>query len=109
MTPEILARLAVLNIQASADAREYFMLVRDDCVALVHRTAAGYSIGSSGLMIESGLAYLVWREGRPLLAGKGGETAAQADQVETLRKFSEDVKTALFPAAQSCESSSTGN
>ena len=47
------------------------------------------------MMTPQGLAYLVWRDGQPMLAAKGGETAATAEQVEAIRKFSEDLKAAL--------------
>jgi hypothetical protein len=46
-------------------------------------------------MTEQGLAYLVWRDGQPYLASKGGETPASAEQVETIRRFSEDLNNAL--------------
>src|SRR5438270_238395 len=61
--------------------------------------ANGLSLGSSGLMTETGMAYLVSREDRPFLAGHGGgETAATPEQVETVRRFSADLKTVLEDA-----------
>jgi hypothetical protein len=95
VTPEIAARLAALDIQAMAEAKEYFMLTRELCVAMVHRTAEGYSAGSAGMMTGNGLSYLVWREGRALLAGKGAVAEADQDQIDTIRKFSEDIKAAF--------------
>ena len=72
------------------------MFARDNLIALVERTAAGYgSIGSTGILTESGLAYLIWRDGRAFLAGKGFEYPATDEQVEAVRKFSEDLKAAL--------------
>ena len=68
--------------------------VRGDCIAAVGGTQGGNQ-GSTGLMTEQGLAYLVWRDGLPYLAAKGGETPATPEQVETIRKFSEDLNTAL--------------
>jgi hypothetical protein len=50
------------------------------------------------MMTEQGLAYLVWRDGLPYLAAKGGETPATPEQVETIRKFSADLKSALKSA-----------
>lgn len=89
-------RLAGLNIQIAAEGSKHFLFVRENCVALVERTEAGYgSIGSTGMMTESGLAYLIWRDGCALLAGKSGERPAEAAQVEAIRRFSEDLKTAL--------------
>ena len=89
-------RLAGLNIQIAAEAPKHFVFVRENCVALVERTEAGYgSIGSTGIMTESGLAYLVWREQVPVLAGKSGERPAEAAQIEAIQRFSQDLKTAL--------------
>jgi hypothetical protein len=53
------------------------------------------SLGSSGVMTEQGLAYLVWRDGAPWLCSHGNEVAAGAEQVDAIRKFSEDLKMAL--------------
>ena len=70
---------------------------RGDCMAAVGgpRGDAGINQGSTGMMTDQGLAYLVWRDGRPHLAAKGGETPATPEQVETIRRFSEDLNTAL--------------
>ena len=96
MTAEIAARLARSHIQLAADAKAHGLFTRDSCIALVERTGDRFgSIGSTGLMTPSGLAYLVWRDGHALLVGKGGETAAEPEQVEAIRKFSEDLKAAL--------------
>jgi hypothetical protein len=65
--------------------------IREDCIAVV----GGGSQGSTGMLTPQGLAYLVWRDGQPLLASKGVETPASPGQVEAIRKFSEDLKTAL--------------
>ena len=96
MTAGIAARLARCHIQLVSEAKAHFLFTRDECIALVERTGDGFgSIGSTGLMTQSGLTYLVWREGRALLVGKGGETAAEPAQVEAIRRFSEDLKAAL--------------
>ena len=94
MTPEISARLDAVEIEVGGEG-EYVMLTRSLCVAIARRTPDGLSLGSSGIMTERGLAYLVWREGRPLLASKGAEVEAPPEQLAELRKFSEDVKSAL--------------
>ena len=92
-------RLASLNIQIAAEGQKHFVFVRENCVALVERTETGYgSIGSTGMMTESGLAFLIWREGRPVLSGKSGERPAEAVEVESIRRFSEDLKSAVTPA-----------
>jgi len=72
------------------------MFARDNLVALVERTSEGYgSIGGTGVWTERGLAYLVWREERAYLAGKGFEEPATDEQVAAMRRFSEDLKAAL--------------
>ena len=78
------------------ETRAYAMFARDNLIALVKRTGEGYgSIGSTGILTERGLAYLVWRDGHALLAGKGFEQPATDEQVAAVRQFSEDLKAAL--------------
>ncbi len=50
------------------------------------------------MMTEQGLAYLVWRDGQPFLAAKGSETPATPEQVEAIRRFSQDLNSALNTA-----------
>ena len=96
MSPETAARLHDLHIQLLAEAKGHCQFGREACVARVERTEAGFgSIGSTGILTENGLAYLVWRDGRARLAAKSGETDAEAEQVEAVRRFSEDLKEAL--------------
>ena len=64
--------------------------VREECIAVV-----GGTQGSTGMLTPQGLAYLIWREGQPFLASKGAEVPATPEQVEAIRKFSEDLKSAL--------------
>lgn len=88
--------LGSTGIQLVTETRAYAMFARDNLIALVERTAGGYgSIGSTGIMTEQGLAYLVWRDGRAFLAGKGFELAAMDEQVAAVRRFSEDLKASL--------------
>jgi hypothetical protein len=96
VNPETAERLASRRIQVVADTRGHCIFTRDNCIALVARTAAGFgSIGSTGLMTDAGLAYLFWRDGRGVLLAKGSEVSAEAAQVEVIRQFSEDLKAAL--------------
>ena len=97
MSPEISARLTDLNIELAAQTTEYCLFVRGNCLALVRTAGDGLaSIGASGIMTENGIAYLVWSEGRSVLAAHGGhEQAATGEQLETIRRFSEDLKLAL--------------
>ena len=85
-----MSRLEDLNIRRMVEGPAVSIYVRDNCMA-----AVGSTQGSTGLMTEQGLAYLVWRDGQPYLAAKGGETPATPEQVETIRKFSEDLGAAL--------------
>ncbi len=88
--------LASAGIQIVSETPSYAMFARDHLIALVERTANGYgSIGSTGILTERGLAYVVWRDGQAWLAGKGFELPAAAEQVEAIRRFSEDLKAAL--------------
>ena len=96
MTPEVEARLESFGIGLVTESPAVSIFVRDVCVAMVGRGPGGIlSLGSTGMMTENGLAYLVWREGEPRLAAKGSEVAAAPDQVEAIRGFSEDLKRAL--------------
>ena len=96
LPPEIQARLRNHGIEVMAEAKGHLMLVRGECMVLVERKPAGLgSIGSTGLMTAGGLAFLVWREGREYLSAKGSAVEASDAQVEAVRAFSADVKTAL--------------
>ena len=70
------------------------LYVRGNCVAAVGPGGVANQ-GSTGLMTGDGLAFLVWREGVAMLAGKHGETAATGEQVQEILKFTEDLKAAL--------------
>ena len=94
MNPEIAARLQALHIECFATEKGYTLYTRENCAAIGH----GASLGSSGMMTDTGLAYLTWREGRAYFAAHGGgESPAAPEQVETLRRFSDDLKAALNP------------
>jgi hypothetical protein len=98
VTPEIAARLAESNIQMAAHAKDYCMFVRENCVALVQTAGDRFtSIGSSGLMTERGLAYLMWDGEKAMLSSHGNQVEANAGQVEAIRKFSEDLKKLIWP------------
>jgi hypothetical protein len=88
--------LGATGIHLLSEARGYCLFARDNLVALVARTPEGYgSIGSTGMWTERGIAYLIWREGRAYLAGKGFEQPASDEQVAAVQRFSEDLKAAL--------------
>ena len=96
MTPAIAARLQSCDIRLAAQARDICMFVRGNCMALAASAEERFiSLGSTGVMTENGLAYLVWRDGEPWLSAHGSQVAADAEQVEAIRGFSEDLKAAL--------------
>jgi hypothetical protein len=98
VTPEIAARLEACGILMAAQARDYCMFVRGNCAALAQGAEDGItSIGSSGIMTEIGLAYLVWHDGKAMLSSHGNQVEATAEQVEIIRRFSEDLKKIFGP------------
>jgi len=98
VTPELAGRLAAGGILMAAEAGDYCMFVRGNCVALVQSAGERFtSIGSSGMLTEKGLAYLVWSGGKAWLSSHGSQVEADAGQVEAIRKFSEDLKKAIWP------------
>ncbi|MEI9973300.1 MAG: hypothetical protein WDO73_15405 [Ignavibacteriota bacterium] len=98
MTAEIAERLAACDIQMAAQAKDYSMFVRGNCVALVQTVDDRFtSIGSSGMLTENGLAYLVWVDGKAMLSTHGSQVAADTEQVDAIRRFSEDLKSVIWP------------
>ena len=85
-----MSRLDEFGIRLMVEGPALSIYVRGDCIAVV-----GGTLGSTGMLTPQGLAYLIWRDGRPLLAAKGTETPATPQQVEAIGKFSEDLKAAL--------------
>ncbi|HLK69367.1 MAG TPA: hypothetical protein VKU19_38315 [Bryobacteraceae bacterium] len=52
-------------------------------------------LGSTGVGTDRGLAYLLLRDGRHMLAGHNFEIPAEPEQVEKIHRFSADLKQAL--------------
>jgi len=91
--------LGVTGIRLLSETPTHYLFARDNLIALVERTPAGYgSIGGTGILTDRGLAYLIWREEQALLAGKGFEQPASPEQAAAVRRFSEDLKVALAEA-----------
>ncbi|HTP36546.1 MAG TPA: hypothetical protein VMJ75_30430 [Candidatus Acidoferrales bacterium] len=86
-----MSRLDDFGIRLMVQGPVVSIYVRENCIAVV----GGGTQGSTGMLTPQGLAYLIWRDGRPLLASKSIETPATPEQVEAVRKFSEDLKAAL--------------
>ena len=96
MKPEIEGRLHRSEIQVGAKGPHYCMFVRDGCVAVVPCDEDTFgAIGSTGLAVDRGLGYLVYRDGRHLLAGRDFEIPAEPEQVEKILRFSADLQAAL--------------
>ena len=86
-----MSRLEDFGIRLMVEGPVVSIYVRENCIGVV----SGGSQGSTGLLTEQGIAYLVWRDGQPLLSSKGLERPATAEQVEAIRRFSEDLNSAL--------------
>jgi hypothetical protein len=84
------SRLDDLGIRKMVEGPVVSLYLRGNCVA-----AVGGTQGSTGLMTDSGLAYLIWQEGVAMLSAKGSQVPATPEQVEEIRKFTEDLKSAL--------------
>ena len=85
-----MSSLEDLGIRKAVEGPSVSLYVRGNCVA-----AVGGTQGSTGIMTEQGLAYLIWRDGVALLAAKGIEIPASSEQVDEIRQFTEDLKSAL--------------
>ena len=94
---ETASRLQSLDIAWFATEKGYTMFTRGNCAAVGQE----HSMGSSGLMTENGFAYLMWREERAYLVAHGGvEQPATDAQIEAIRRFSADLKSALAPGTE---------
>ena len=91
-------RLAAAGIQLlpAVEIGTHYCFERDGFVALVERTAEGFGgVGSAGILTGSGFAALLQRDGRYYFVAKNFEREATAERVESLRRFSFDLKSAL--------------
>ena len=85
-----MSRLEDFGIRKVTDGPAVSLYVRGNCLA-----AVGSTQGGTGLLTESGLAYLVWRGSAAMLVSKGGEQPATPEQVDEIQRFTEDLKNAL--------------
>jgi hypothetical protein len=98
VNPEISARLKSLDIWVMAEGTYYCLFVRDGCLGMVPRSEGftGFAAnGSTGLSLDEGLGYLVWREDKPFFVGQGFEVQAEPEQVIRVRQFTADLQEAL--------------
>ncbi|MGH9719341.1 MAG: hypothetical protein ACRD8O_03960 [Bryobacteraceae bacterium] len=95
---EKLERLAAAGIQLlpTDQIETHFVFERDGLVALVERRPDGFgAIGAPGMLTEAGIAMLIWRGERGFFVAKNFEQPATDNQIQRLRKFDGDLKTAL--------------
>ena len=90
-------QLGSTGIELVSETPTHYLFARDNLIALVERTPEGCgSIGATGILTGRGLAYLVWKEGQALLAGKGFQQPATDEEVAAVRMFSADLKAAML-------------
>lgn len=96
---EKLEKLVAAGIELipAVEVTTHFIFQRDGFVALVERRGDGFGgVGSSGLLTEQGgLAPLVWRGEQAFFVGRGFEQLATNEEVEKLRAFAADLKSAI--------------
>jgi hypothetical protein len=96
---EVLERLAASGIQLlpAVEITTHYVFERDGFVALVERTPTGFGgVGSAGILTGKGFAALVQRGDRSYFVAKNFEQEAEPGQVNALRRFSADLKAALY-------------
>lgn len=97
MTPETAARLENLRIQYTLTATGFALFTRGTAAVFARLSVDGVvSLGSTGMMTDNGMAYLLWRGEVAVLAAHGGsEVPATPEQAEEIRRFSADLQLAL--------------
>ncbi len=94
----ILQRLvdAGIELLPALELTTHFVFERGGYVALVERRSDGFgNIGAPGILCEKGVAQLVWRGQNAYFVAKSFERAAEAAEIEELRRFGEDLKKSL--------------
>jgi hypothetical protein len=93
MREDFSQRLAASGIQLVVETAGHYLFTRDNCIALVEREVG--TIGSTGMMTEQGISYLIWRDGQAFLKSKSAEIPADSGQIAAVRRFSQDLAAAL--------------
>ncbi len=91
---EVFAQLVEARIQllATPEIQTHFVFERDGFIALVERRGSGFGkVGTPGLVMEKGMAQLLWRGSEAFFVAKGWERAATSEEVESLRNFGADL------------------
>jgi hypothetical protein len=92
---EVFEKLVAADIQLlpAAEITTHFVLERDGFVCLVERRGDGFGkAGTPGLLVEAGLAQLVWRGDTAYFVAKSWQRAASAEEIEAFRNFSATLK-----------------
>jgi hypothetical protein len=96
---EILERLVAAGIELvpASEVVTHYIFTRDGFAALVERRTDGSfgGIGGTGILMEQGLAPFVVRGSKFFFVARGFEQEATPDQVESVKRFSADLKQAL--------------
>jgi hypothetical protein len=101
MNPALLAqleRLAAANISIlpTPEVTSHFVLERAGFVVLAERNDAGFgAVGSPGLLMESGFAALVTRNGADWFVGKSEARAAAPEEAALARGLYKDLREIL--------------
>ncbi len=93
LEPILKSRLAAARIELLAQTESHILFTRDNFIALIERSSG--TVGSTGMLTEHGLAYLVWRDGQAYLKSKSAEVIATEEQVTAIRSFSRDLQSAM--------------
>ncbi len=98
MDPSRLQCLTDLGFQLIPlpNVAKHFALERDGFVALVSvRDEQLGEAGAPGLLTENGFAAFVWRGAEAWFVAHGYERRASAEEVDGIRRFGQDLKSAL--------------
>ena len=100
VSDELKARLDALGIWQMVNAAYYGVFVRKGCMVIAQRDPGSgeyTSMGSAAYSLEGiGMSFLQWKDDKPYLYRKDYDPVpATPEQLEILRKFSADVKSAL--------------
>ena len=91
-------RLARAGFQLLAiPTANHCFLERNGFVALVEKRPDGAlgAVGSPGLLADGCFAALVWNKETPVFISKGKSFPATGEQVESLRRFDEEIRAAV--------------
>ena len=96
---EVLERLTAAGIELlpAVEITTHFIFTRDGFAALVERRNDGFGgMGAPGLLVAGhGLALLVWRGAEAYFIARGFQRIATGGEVESLRRFSDDLKRSI--------------